>query len=303
MAPPSPAAWDSAEDRYLEILKKSLANELYLENEARLFYMFAMKAIGRPVDPDVVRNIATRWLRWMAKIRAAREEGRIWWRYPVRGPDGAHTLLDLRNVCEFSHTMIGRKRLDNIQACLAAVRRDGVPGDVAEAGVWRGGAAIFMKGCLEAWNMAGRKVWAADSFEGLPAPSCPEDAGYDFSAAKAPILAVSMEEVRDNFRRYGLLDDDVIFLKGWFRDTLPRAPIERLALLRLDCDLYGSTMDALGALYDKLSPGGFLIVDDYGDLEPCPLAVDAFRSAHGIRDAIQRIDWTGIFWRKSAQGC
>jgi len=84
-----------------------------------------------------------------------------------------------------------------------------------------------------------------------------------------PVLAVPLEEVQALFRRYDLLDAQVRFLKGWFKDTLAGAPIERLALLRLDGDLYESTMDALVPLYDKVSPGGFVIVDDYYSCAPC----------------------------------
>ena len=84
-----------------------------------------------------------------------------------------------------------------------------------------------------------------------------------------PQLAVPLKRMQDNFRRYGLLDDHVRFLKGWFRDTLPNSPIERLAILRLDGDLYESTIQALDGLYHKLSVGGFVIVDDYGNV---PLA-------------------------------
>jgi hypothetical protein len=195
--------------------------------------------------------------------------------------------------------MVGRKRLDNIEYCLDRVREDGIAGDLAETGAWRGGACIFMKGYLAAWEMHARKVWVADSFEGLPVPTMPQDRGHDFSAGKVPILAVSLEEVRENFRRYGVLDEGVHFLKGWFRDTLPSAPIEKLALLRLDGDLYESTMDALNALYQKVEPGGFVIVDDYGDFEPCRRAIHEFRDNHGITDPIETIDWTGRFWRKS----
>jgi O-methyltransferase len=105
--------------------------------------------------------------------------------------------------------------------------------------------------------------------------------------------------VRENFRRYDLLDDKVKFLKGWFKDTLHVAPIRQLALLRLDGDLYESTMDALKALYDKVSPGGFIIVDDFNDFEPCRRAVLEFRQLHDIEDPIEAVDWTGAFWRKS----
>jgi O-methyltransferase len=286
-------------DRYLALLKSSLLNEIYIENDVRLLYLFSMLGTRQRIDVTVFRDVAGRLPDWLADVRQARQEGRGWWQRTVKKPDGSSAALDLRNVCEFTHTMVGRKRLDNIQQCLTTVKRDGVPGDVAETGVWRGGASIFMKGCLTSWGMDNRVVWVADSFKGLPVPTLPQDAGYDFSAGQVPILAVSLEEVRENFRRYDLLDEGVRFLEGWFRDTLAAAPIERLALLRLDGDLYESTTDALHALYDKVSPGGFVIVDDYGDFEPCRRAIDEFRNRRGIDEPIEPIDWAGAYWRKA----
>ena len=109
----------------------------------------------------------------------------------------------------------------------------------------------------------------------------------------------TMERVRANFERYGLLDKQVCFLKGWFRDTLPKAPIGRLSVIRLDGDLYESTMDALVNLYPKLSRGGYVIIDDYGALEPCSRAVHEYRRLHGITDEIHPVDWTGAYWRRS----
>jgi hypothetical protein len=288
-------------DRYLELLKNSLLNEIYLENDLRWLYVFANLHTGQNIDLEVFRNVRTHLPGWFSGIKAARQEGKIWWQINIKNADGTDGRLDLRNVCEFSHTMVGRKRLDNIQNCLALIKKDKIPGDVAETGVWRGGASIFMKGCLSAWEMEDRNVWVADSFEGLPVPSRAEDAGYDFSATKVPILAISLEDVQENFRRYDLLDDKVKFLKGWFRDTLHVAPISELALLRLDGDLYESTMDGLKALYDKVSPGGFIIVDDYNDFEPCRRAVLEFREKHGIKDPIEPIDWAGAFWRTSGK--
>jgi O-methyltransferase len=286
-------------DRYLGLLKNALLNEIYLENDVRLLYIFAALHTGQNIDLDILRNVASRLPNWCSGVKAARQDGGIWWQVNIKKPDGSDGTLDLRNVCEFLHTMVGRKRLDNIENCLAAIRKDNIAGDVIETGAWRGGAAIFMKGCLTAWDMNDRTVWVADSFEGLPVPSLPEDAGYDFSVAKVPILAVGLEEVQENFRRYDLLDDKVRFLKGWFRDTLHVAPIKNLALLRLDGDLYESTRDSLKALYDKVSPGGFIIVDDFNDFEPCRRAVLDFRRLRGIEDPIELIDWTGAFWRKS----
>jgi len=198
-----------------------------------------------------------------------------------------------------AETMIGVKRLDNLDACVRSVLERGVPGDFIETGVWRGGACIFMRAALKAYGDAGRTVWVADSFAGLPAPDgrYQQDRGSRLHQS-SDILAVSLEQVQENFRRYGLLDDQVRFLKGWFKDTLPSAPIERLAIARLDGDMYSSTMDALSALYPRLSPGGFLIVDDYGAVGACKQAVDDYRRENQISETIQAIDWAGIFWQK-----
>jgi O-methyltransferase len=282
---------------YLELLKSSLLGEIYIENEIRLFYTAAMLFTEQPVDFDVVRNIATRAPDLVRQIREARSDGRLWWNWTTT-TNGQMHALNLRNTCEFAHTMIGRKRLENIEHCLDRVRMDNIPGDVIETGVWRGGATIFMRGYLLAHGIADRTVWVADSFEGLPKPTMAQDAGYDFSAERMPILAVSLDEVKENFRRYGLLDGQVRFLKGWFKDTLHRAPMKQLSLARLDGDLYESTMDALEAIYEKVVPGGFIIVDDYGDFEPCRQAVDEFREKKNISAALEQIDWSGVFWRK-----
>jgi len=195
--------------------------------------------------------------------------------------------------------MIGLRRLENIRFCVEDVLRRSVPGDLIETGVWRGGACIFMRAVLKAHGVVDRNVWLADSFQGLPKP----DARYAQDAGDlhhtAPELSVSRSQVEDNFRRYGLLDDQVKFLVGWFADTLPGAPIERLAVLRLDGDMYGSTIQALESLYDKLSKGGYVIVDDY-TLKGCRAATDDFRRDRGISDEPIVIDRSGaVYWEKS----
>ncbi len=199
-----------------------------------------------------------------------------------------------------AETMVGGARLANVRHAVETVLEENVPGDLIETGVWRGGVTILMRGILEAWGDTERSVWVADSFEGLPAPNVedyPDDEGHDLSGVET--LMVGADIVRANFERYDLLDDRVRFLEGWFADTLAGAPIEQLAVLRLDGDLYESTMDALVPLYDKVAPGGFVIVDDYGAWEPCRKAVHDFRDRHGITDEIVEVDWTGVYWRKS----
>jgi len=196
--------------------------------------------------------------------------------------------------------MIGVARLDNLRSCVETVLREKVPGDLIEAGVWRGGASIFMRGILKAFDVADRRVWVADSFEGLP----PTEAWVHAADAKLALdrfadLAVPLEVVRANFARYGLLDEQVVFLKGWFRNSLPGAPIERLAVMRLDGDLYESTMDGLTCLYPLLSPGGFVILDDYNAVAGCNDATDEYRDSMAIQEPLIAIEGGGAFWRKT----
>lgn len=194
-----------------------------------------------------------------------------------------------------AETMIGLTRLDNLHYCVTDVLRRNIPGDLIETGAWRGGACIFMRAVLNAYGVTDRRVWVADSFEGLPKP---EPNTEDAQLWEGGEMAVSLEQVRNNFARYGLLDEQVCFLKGFFIETLPQAPIEQLAVLRVDCDLYDSITQSLDYLYDKVSVGGYVIIDDYGALPPAKKAVDDYRNSHGILEELKSIDWSGYFWQK-----
>lgn len=222
----------------------------------------------------------------------------------IYGPGGEHGFdmerrLRGRDWPRQGKTMVGSKALDNIQSCVEAVLHQKIPGDLLEAGVWRGGACILMRAILKAHGVTNRRVWVADSFRGLPPPDparYPADTG-DLHHTRTP-LAISLTEVKENFRAYGLLDDQVKFLEGFFRDTLPKAPVKQLALLRLDGDMYESTIQTLEYLYPKLSPGGFLIVDDYM-LPGAHRAVDDYRKTCGITAPLLPVDTEGrVYWRK-----
>jgi O-methyltransferase len=250
--------------------------------------------------PDTVQCVRNDYLELMQACLT----GSVY-RDPAEAPFGPNTFdshhrehgLDWPSHAE---TMIGDKRLANVRTLTEAVIADNVPGDLIETGVWRGGACIMMRAVLYAYNVGDRYVWVADSFEGLPRanePQYPEDAGSDFHTYEQ--LAVSLDEVRENFRAYGLLDEQVKFLKGWFKDTLPTATIGRLALLRLDGDMYESTMDALTNLYPKLSNHGYVIIDDYHVVPACKAAVTDYCDKHGIKPEIIEIDGVGVYWRKS----
>jgi O-methyltransferase len=194
--------------------------------------------------------------------------------------------------------MIGFKRMENVRSECERVLRAGVPGDFMETGVWRGGAVMMMRAVLKAYGNSDRRVFAADSYAGLPAPTegVAPDAGAEFH--KWTDFAVSLDEVKGNFARYGLLDDQVVFLEGLFKDTLPTAPVTQLAVLRLDGDMYESTRDGIVNLYPKLARGGTLIADDYHLFEAHRMAIDEYRAAHAIADEIVRIDEWGVYWVK-----
>jgi O-methyltransferase len=255
--------------RYLDLLKRALTHTLYWPPD------LAWSKGQVSEFTDAVREAMHRG---EIDLRQARLEGRDWPRY--------------------AQTMIGMYRLDNVQEAVETVIAEQVPGDLIEAGVWRGGSTILMRGVLDVYGVDDRKVFVADSFCGLPAPNTdvyPADAGdahhnYDQ-------LAVSRADVERNFRMYGLLDEQVEFLEGWFKETLPTVRDRTWAVVRVDGDMYESTMDSLVNLYRGLSIGGYCIIDDFWH-QPCRQAVEDFRSVNGVDEPIEKVDWTGVYWRR-----
>jgi hypothetical protein len=304
------AAPNDAPSLYLDLLKRAIANIIY--QDQALFYC----EHGRPLK---------------------------------RGPG-----FDLRlrvvgeDMPSQAHSMVGVRRLENIQHCIENVLRDNVPGDLIETGVASGGSAIFMRGALKAYGCVDRIVYAADAFVTPLAPLRPwqlflakwvargiaaipfegwrrrlcnglSRAGGSFPPIENPSEDVrvamlwfirnfdltyalgrrtGLTNVRANFARYGLLDDQIRFLRGYFSDTLPAAPFEKIAVMRLDGDLYESTMDSLTYVYPKLSAGGYCIIDDYHAFPSCARAVDEYREQFAISSPLEAIDRVSVFWRK-----
>jgi O-methyltransferase len=261
---------------YLDLMKKALTASLYDESGWVPFY----PDVGSRRNYFKNKILKALYQRSLLLVRFGgfdklkREEGRDW---PL-----------------FGYTMTGHRRLDNIQMCVEDVIANQVPGDLMETGVWRGGSTIFMRALLKAHGITDRKVWAADSFEGMPTPK-DKDEGDDLSQIN--YLKVSLEQVKANFARFDLLDNQVDFIKGWFCDSLPKAPVKNLAVLRLDGDMYSSTMDALKNLYHKVSKGGYVIVDDYLSWATCRGAVTDFLASIGAAPEIKKIDQDAVYWK------
>jgi O-methyltransferase len=273
-----------ARERYINLLKAALRNSLY----------------ERPNMPTKF-DLARMWVlkqQLMFRFRSARSLDLM-----KLSPSDLYWVV--QGNLQPGHTLGSQANVNQTQFCVESVLRDGVPGDLLEAGVFRGGQSILMKGILDAYGVTDRKVFVADSFEGLPQPdpnTCVEDAIAHEVLKEVDLFAVSVDTVRDTFDRYGVLDDNVVFVKGFFEDSLPTAPVDKLAILRLDADYYQSTMDALENLYPKLSVGGWVILDDYGHPIGCRQAVTEFREKYGIDDPIEMADPLCGYWQRGEAG-
>jgi len=224
--------------------------------------------------------------------------------YPKVLDDAVATALHQGEYGVLRRTMLSLSSLRSLQRMLDRADRDGVPGDVFEAGVWRGGAVIWLRAVIEAQDTdpstQHRRVWAADSFKGLPMRSY-IPAGFPGDEADSWFLKdafhASEESVRSYLSLYGLLDNGVVFVRGFFNESLRSLSVGAtmgeagdgsshllgdIALLRIDCDMYESYMDVLYNLAGRVAPGGFIVADDYSLLPDVRLAVDEFRAAHGI---------------------
>jgi O-methyltransferase len=208
-------------------------------------------------------------------------------------------------------TMTGLVRLDDLEHCVETIIRDSVAGDLIEAGSWRGGSSILMRATLDSLGAEDRTVWVADSFQGFPAPDPIADqdgGGSGHASTLAPYfaafdyLAAPLDEVQESFARLGYVHG-VKFVPGFFEQTLPTLADgkRRWSVIRLDGDTYDVTLLALRCLYPSLSNGGYLIVDDYLDIDECRHAVDDFRQEHSIDEPLEQVDWSCARWRRTSE--
>lgn len=158
-----------------------------------------------------------------------------------------------------------------------------VNGDIVECGVWRGGFSIFLAHLFKYKN-----IWVSDSFQGFQPL---EKANYwfegerhtpEFTTTSWGQIGVSLEEVQQNFSDYGLGNEDrIIYLKGFVNESLPLAPIKSISLLRVDVDSYSATLEVLDNLYNKVTPGGYIIFDD-SSLSESLEAIKTFFGRHNL---------------------
>ena len=268
-----------ANERYLTLLRGALLDEHYLENEARIWYLLDCANHGQPVDLDHLRSPESFRRRDFSRLENARRVGE---------PMGEDDVL-----AAFPYTNMGEARFEHLDAALTAVRDERIPGDLVECGTGRGGGAVYLRGFLAANDMADPSVWVADRFRASPEGVVP-------SARGVADLLPDLNQVREAFARFGLLDARVHFLQGAFDATLPDAPIEEIALLRIGRGISAADVTVvLEHLYDRVSRGGYIIVEDTSD-PACRDAVEAFCARQAVTVSKERVAWSGWACRKDA---
>ncbi len=196
-------------------------------------------------------------------------------------------------------TMVTNKNLINLYYLVQEADRLNLPGDIVECGVWNGGSAAFMAVAgAEGPHPGLRTLWLFDSFEGLPRPD-ERDGDEERRAYFKEWNKGNAERVREIFKRMGLGLEKVKIVPGWFEQTLATTPVRSIALLHIDADWYSSVKTALEAFYDKVVPGGFVILDDYGYWKGCTQALRDFFSEHEIAHVrIKQMGREGGYFQK-----
>ena len=200
------------------------------------------------------------------------------------------------------HTMLSVTRLVHLADTVRHADALGLPGDIVECGTWNGGAAAIMAAAAYETPTAAaageRTVWVFDSFAGLPPPGA-QDGVTEHRAFFTGWCTGDPANVEAAFRRTGVPPERLRTVAGWFEDTLPAAPVGQIAVLHVDCDWYEPVQTVLRTLYDRVVPGGFVTVDDYGLWPGARRAVDEHLAAHGLdRRALQPVDGQAVWFRR-----
>jgi O-methyltransferase len=228
----------------------------------------------------------------------ARTSGTFQWR-PVEEDEDEETVRFVR-----PYTMTSRERICALCSAVRYIARAGIEGAMVECGVWRGGSMMAAALALLDAADTDRDLYLFDTFEGMSPPTA-KDVSVDGKAASAllrrprttapdsPWCYAGLDDVRTAMAGTRYPSERIHFIPGRVEDTLPHEMPSPIAVLRLDTDWYESTRHELEHLYPLLSPGGVLIVDDYGHWAGCRKAVDEYLTRHNISILLHRVDYTG----------
>ncbi len=278
---------DRSAARYLELLKGALLDEHYLDNELRIDLLTTAMERGERPNPEKLRDPMRRMRPELRELEAARRAGQL-----RTDTDGMPAY--------FPYTTMGRHRLDHLHRCLDAVVSEGVAGDLVECGTGRGGGAIFLRGFLAAHEITDRSVWVFDEFRSTTHASGGDPASVA-GGRGFPNLLGDLNTVREAFHRFDLLDEQVRFASGDLGETLRADVPATIGLLRLGDGLGERAGEVLARLYERVTPGGHVVIDDY-EIDPeCRAAIDAVRSRLAVEMPLERVDWSAAAFRKAEE--
>jgi len=192
------------------------------------------------------------------------------------------------------NTMLTPERIASLASLARRLEDEGIPGDVVECGVYRGGSAALLARTVTHSRLP-RTLWLFDVFSGMPPASA-----ADGPEARTWVgnLKSSAGRVARLLRCTGADLSRVRIVPGLFQDTFPAARIPQIALLNLDADWYESVKLCLEIFYDSIVPGGFISLDDYGAWPGCRLAVDEFFRARALSFPLHPVDHTARWFQK-----
>jgi O-methyltransferase len=232
---------------------------------------------------SLLQNVARR------TVPAAARERMVQWISRVRArflPEPYRTVMP--------YTMLGIERLRTLRRFAEQIDQEGIPGDVVECGTCNGGSAAIMAQVAATSSLA-RHIYLFDSFEGLP-PAGDKDGAR--AQGYTGLCRGAMDRVRAVLQALQVPLERVTLVKGWFDQTVPSSEVGRIALLHLDTDWYESLHVCLENLYDRVEPGGFVVLDDYGYWEGCRRAWHDFAESRALNVTLTPIDHTAVYFRK-----
>ena len=193
------------------------------------------------------------------------------------------------------YTAVFVPRLVALYKLSEEINQRSVPGDIVECGVYNGGSAAIMASLCQK-SPVNRNVWLFDSFEGLPKPT---DKDGNEALAYEGWCHGDLSKVKEVLRKLRIPESRVHIVKGWFQDTFPNVEIPEIAILHIDADWYESVKLCLEKFYDRVLPGGYIVLDDYGDWEGCRIATDEFLQKRALDVRLVQVDYTGFYFQKT----
>lgn len=288
--------------QYLRLVKASLLDEHYIENELRIITLLGTIRNGAELLVESFRNPTSQMRSQARELLAARESG------------DATAELTGSHASYLPYTAIGRTRLNQLEKLLDSIRNDYVQGDFVDCGGGRGGVGIFMRAYLAAHALGNRKVWIADEFrayrdadvEYIDNPGTIEtrddEPSEPTTSLEPPVfdeMRYDLNGVREAFSRYDLLDARVRFVQGDYLHTLPKAKIKQVALLRIGPDAGYDATTILRSLYPRMNLGGYVLIENFDD-PAVQEAVAAYRSTNSVSEQIVR-QGSAALWRKKSE--